>query len=169
MPNVSSSCCRKCRTSGCASKRCCCRVSYKRSVTLSSLTLTLSSNQRATLKATKPFPFSSATLSTPETSSTLSVFQRMLYSLVTTSQLVSVFQGGYAGNALGFKVSSLSKIRETRSNVPRVTLLHYMVTEAQQQNERVIEFAHELSATLQRSNRLGSDISLQPVRLKSNR
>ena len=28
-----------------------------------------------------------------------------------------------------------------------------MVTEAQQQNERVIEFAHELSATLQRSSR----------------
>ena len=50
-------------------------------------------------------------------------------------------------------MSSLEKLKETRSNVPRVTLLHYMVTEAQQQNERVIEFAHELSQTLQRTHR----------------
>ncbi|XP_070554154.1 inverted formin-2-like isoform X4 [Ptychodera flava] len=35
--------------------------------------------------------------------------------------------GGYAGNAVGFKVSSLLKLSDTRANKPRVTLLHYLV------------------------------------------
>ena len=34
--------------------------------------------------------------------------------------------GTYAGNARGFKIKSLLKLRDTRSNVPRVTLLHYL-------------------------------------------
>ena len=33
-------------------------------------------------------------------------------------------QGGYAGNALGFKVNSLSKLNKMRANKPRFALLH---------------------------------------------
>ncbi|XP_070554541.1 inverted formin-2-like [Ptychodera flava] len=35
--------------------------------------------------------------------------------------------GGYAGNAVGFKIASLLKLHDTRANKPRVTLLHYLV------------------------------------------
>ncbi|XP_077984696.1 inverted formin-2-like [Glandiceps talaboti] len=35
--------------------------------------------------------------------------------------------GGYAGNAVGFKLSSLMKLSDTRANKPRINLLHYLV------------------------------------------
>ena len=38
-----------------------------------------------------------------------------------------VFQGGYAGNAAGFKLNSLLKLVETRApNKPGFTLLHFV-------------------------------------------
>ena len=62
-------------------------------------------------------------------------------------------QGGYAGNAVGFKVNSLSKLAEMRANTPRMTLLHFMVAEAEKENSRVLEFVDELYPKLQRSHR----------------
>jgi len=42
-------------------------------------------------------------------------------------------QGGYAGNAVGFKLDSLLKLTDIRANRPNMNLLHYvaMVTNAQ--------------------------------------
>ena len=63
-------------------------------------------------------------------------------------------QGGYAGNALGFKVASLNKLMDTRANKPRVTLLHYLVDEAEEQHEEdVLSFADELSQSLTPASR----------------
>ena len=36
-------------------------------------------------------------------------------------------QGGYAGDAAGFKLSSLLKLTEIRANKPRMNLMHYVV------------------------------------------
>ena len=36
------------------------------------------------------------------------------------------FQGGYAGNAAGMKISSLTKLSDIRSNKPGMNLLHYV-------------------------------------------
>lgn len=42
------------------------------------------------------------------------------------------FQGGYAGNAVGFKLSSLLSLADTKANKPGMNLLHFvaMVSEA---------------------------------------
>ena len=36
-------------------------------------------------------------------------------------------QGGYAGNAVAFKINSLLKIVDTRANKPRMNLMHFLV------------------------------------------
>jgi hypothetical protein len=36
-------------------------------------------------------------------------------------------QGNYAGDAAGFKLSSLLKLTEIRANKPRMNLMHYVV------------------------------------------
>ena len=59
-----------------------------------------------------------------------------------------VVQGSYAGNALGFRVTSLTKLVDTRSNKPRLTLLHYLVDEVCRQNDDAIKFVDDLSQTL---------------------
>ena len=66
----------------------------------------------------------------------------------------SYFQGRYAGNAIGFKISSLLKLMETRANKPRMTLLHYLVEEAEKEDKHVLEFADELQQPLTAANRL---------------
>ena len=62
-------------------------------------------------------------------------------------------QGGYAGNALGFKVASLTKLMDTRANKPRVTLLHHLVAEAEKEAEVVLNFAEELLPVLTEASR----------------
>lgn len=55
-----------------------------------------------------------------------------------------IFQGGYAGNAAGFKINSLNKLIDTRANKPRVTLLHFLVGEAEKENKSALLFVEEL-------------------------
>jgi len=56
--------------------------------------------------------------------------------------------GKYAGNAQGFKISSLTKLMDTRANKGRVTLLHYTVEEIIKQDEHVLDFVQSLSPVL---------------------
>ena len=63
-------------------------------------------------------------------------------------------QGGYAGNALGFKINSLTKLMDTRANKPRMTLLHVLVADAEKEAEDVLEFAPELLPVLAEASRL---------------
>lgn len=37
-----------------------------------------------------------------------------------------VLQGGYAGNAVGFKLSSLLSLADTKANKPGMNLLHFV-------------------------------------------
>ena len=62
-------------------------------------------------------------------------------------------QGRYAGNAVGFKISSLLKLIETRANKPRMTLLHYLVEEAEKTDKHVLQFADDLKQPLTAANR----------------
>lgn len=52
--------------------------------------------------------------------------------------------GSYAGNALGFRLSTLPQLLETRSNKPRMTLLHYLVEIAEQEQAHMLEFTDDL-------------------------
>lgn len=44
-----------------------------------------------------------------------------------TNASLSLTQGGYAGNAVAFKINSLLKIVDTRANKPRMNLMHFLV------------------------------------------
>ncbi|XP_069130922.1 inverted formin-2-like isoform X2 [Argopecten irradians] len=61
--------------------------------------------------------------------------------------------GGYAGNALGFKISSLNKLMDTRANKPRVTLLHYLVGEALKEKVDYLNFVDEMWPDLSAASR----------------
>lgn len=49
-------------------------------------------------------------------------------------------QGSYAANAVGFKVSDLSKLTDMRANKPQMTFLHYVILVAKSNNEHILDF-----------------------------
>ncbi|KAM9238253.1 FH2 domain-containing protein 1 isoform 2-T3 [Dugong dugon] len=52
--------------------------------------------------------------------------------------------GGYAGNAVGFKLSSLLKLADTKSNKPGMNLLHFVAQEAQKKDVILLNFSEKL-------------------------
>ncbi|KAM9335895.1 uncharacterized protein ABDE67_020890 [Symphorus nematophorus] len=53
--------------------------------------------------------------------------------------------GGYAGNALGFKLSSLLSLADTKANKPGMNLLHFVALEAQKKDNKLLEFPLKLT------------------------
>ncbi|XP_072232050.1 uncharacterized protein [Leuresthes tenuis] len=53
--------------------------------------------------------------------------------------------GGYAGNAVGFKLSSLLSLADTKANKPGMNLLHFVALEAQKKDEKLLQFPLKLS------------------------
>ncbi|KAI5701898.1 hypothetical protein M8J76_003454 [Diaphorina citri] len=51
-----------------------------------------------------------------------------------------VNSGSYAANAVGFKVSDLSKLTDMRANKPQMTFLHYVILVAKSNNEHILDF-----------------------------
>ncbi|XP_061190244.1 inverted formin-2-like [Saccostrea echinata] len=72
--------------------------------------------------------------------------------------------GGYAGNAVGFRINSLNKLMDTRANKPRVTLLHYLVEEAEKEDGDALTFVEELSPYLAIASNLTVDALITEVR-----
>ncbi|XP_053114604.1 FH2 domain-containing protein 1 [Hemicordylus capensis] len=52
--------------------------------------------------------------------------------------------GGYAGNAVGFKLSSLLKLADTKANKPGMNLLHFVALEAQKTDKVLLTFSEKL-------------------------
>ncbi|XP_058522730.1 FH2 domain-containing protein 1 [Ochotona princeps] len=52
--------------------------------------------------------------------------------------------GGYAGNAVGFKLSSLLKLADTKANKPGMNLLHFVAQEAQKKDAILLKFSEKL-------------------------
>ncbi|KAH0616040.1 hypothetical protein JD844_026825 [Phrynosoma platyrhinos] len=52
--------------------------------------------------------------------------------------------GGYAGNAVGFKLSSLLKLADTKANKPGMNLLHFVALEAQKKDRVLLNFSEKL-------------------------
>ncbi|KAM6972345.1 FH2 domain-containing protein 1 [Aplochiton taeniatus] len=52
--------------------------------------------------------------------------------------------GGYAGNAVGFKLSSLLSLADTKANKPGMNLLHFVALEAQKKDENLLKFPEKL-------------------------
>ncbi|XP_004869280.1 FH2 domain-containing protein 1 [Heterocephalus glaber] len=64
--------------------------------------------------------------------------------------------GGYAGNAVGFKLSSLLKLADTKANKPGMNLLHFVAQEAQKKDAILLNFSEKLSH-VQEAARLSLD------------
>ncbi|MBN3288517.1 FHDC1 protein, partial [Polyodon spathula] len=52
--------------------------------------------------------------------------------------------GSYAGKAVGFKLSSLLKLADTKANKPGMNLLHFVALEAQKKDETLLKFSEKL-------------------------
>ncbi|XP_074085222.1 FH2 domain-containing protein 1 isoform X3 [Macrotis lagotis] len=52
--------------------------------------------------------------------------------------------GGHAGNAVGFKLSSLLKLADTKANKPGMNLLHFVALEAQKKDVILLNFSEKL-------------------------
>uniref|UniRef100_A0A4W6EWK3 FH2 domain containing 1 n=1 Tax=Lates calcarifer TaxID=8187 RepID=A0A4W6EWK3_LATCA len=52
--------------------------------------------------------------------------------------------GGYAGNAVGFKLSSLLSLADTKANKPGMNLLHFVAMEAKKKDEKLLKFPERL-------------------------
>lgn len=65
--------------------------------------------------------------------------------------------GSYAGDAVGFKISSLPTLWDTQANKRGVTLLHHLVELADRQNHSMIDFVKDLSEPLQVASRISLD------------
>ncbi|RXN06621.1 FH2 domain-containing 1 [Labeo rohita] len=53
--------------------------------------------------------------------------------------------GGYAGNAVGFKLSSLLSLADTKANKPGMNLLHFVALEAEKKDEALLKFPEKLT------------------------
>ncbi|XP_059400803.1 FH2 domain-containing protein 1-like [Carassius carassius] len=52
--------------------------------------------------------------------------------------------GGYAGSAIGFRMTSLLKLVDTKANKPGINLMHYVSMQAQQIDEALLRFVEQL-------------------------
>ena len=66
--------------------------------------------------------------------------------------MIDIFQGGYAGNAAGMKISSLHKLSDIRSNKPGMNLLHYVAGQVEQTQPELLTIVDDL-AVLEEASR----------------
>ncbi|XP_060576216.1 inverted formin-2-like isoform X2 [Ruditapes philippinarum] len=66
-------------------------------------------------------------------------------------------KGSSAGGAIGIRVGSLNKLLMTKSNTAKMTLLHYLVDEAQKKNKDSLTFVGDLLEPLQQASRFSLD------------
>ncbi|XP_029950926.1 FH2 domain-containing protein 1 [Salarias fasciatus] len=79
--------------------------------------------------------------------------------------------GGYAGNAVGFKLSSLLSLADTKANKPGMNLLHFVAMEAKKKDEKLLKFPEKLqdvqSAARISVESIEAEFSSLYVRIKS--
>uniref|UniRef100_A0A3P9MZI3 FH2 domain-containing protein n=2 Tax=Poecilia reticulata TaxID=8081 RepID=A0A3P9MZI3_POERE len=76
--------------------------------------------------------------------------------------------GGSAGNAVGFKLSSLLSLADTKSNKPGMNLLHFVALEAQKKDQKLLEFPLKLS-NIQAASRISMETLDAELQLLTSR
>ncbi|XP_022079461.1 formin-J-like isoform X2 [Acanthaster planci] len=89
-----------------------------------------------------------------------SSLREILHLVLLTGNFLNA--GGYAGNAIGFKISSLLKLVETRANKPRMNLMHYVASQAEHKN--LLNFPEELTH-LEEASRFSVDQLLTDIKV----
>ncbi|KAL8191478.1 UNVERIFIED_CONTAM: hypothetical protein K2H54_073875 [Gekko kuhli] len=67
-------------------------------------------------------------------------------------------RGGYAGSALGFRMSSLLRLADTKANRPGMDLLHFVALEAARKDPRLLFFPRKLPHVGPASRILGQEV-----------
>ena len=75
------------------------------------------------------------------------------------------FQGGYAGNAAGMKISSLHKLTDIRSNKPGLTMLHYVASLAEKSNSELLTIPEDLAILEEASKTSLEQLSIEVTQL----
>ena len=70
------------------------------------------------------------------------LLDKLLYVVLMTGNHIN--GGTYGGGAYGFTVESLAKLRDTKGNNPRMTVLHYVVELCETQEEDLLSVSKEL-------------------------
>lgn len=67
----------------------------------------------------------------------------VLYMIVVAGNFLNA--GGYAGNAIGVKLSSLQKLTDIRANKPGMNLIHFVALQAEKRNRELLTFPNKLT------------------------
>ncbi|XP_077197153.1 FH2 domain-containing protein 1-like [Paroedura picta] len=67
-------------------------------------------------------------------------------------------EGGYAGSALGFRMSSLLRLADTKANCPGMDLLHFVALEAEKKDPKLLLFPRKLPHVGPASRILGQEV-----------
>lgn len=73
---------------------------------------------------------------------TNTLLQEVLYMVVVAGNFLNA--GGYAGNAVGVKLSSLQKLTDIRANKPGMNLIHFVALQAEKKNRELLTFPSQL-------------------------
>lgn len=76
--------------------------------------------------------------------------QEVLYIVLVAGNFLNA--GGYAGNAVGVKLSSLQKLTDIRANKPGMNLIHYVALQAEKKNPKLLSFP-EAFTTLENASK----------------
>lgn len=79
----------------------------------------------------------------PKDLTTNALLREVLYFVIVTGNFLNA--GGYAGKAVGVKLSSLQKLTDIRANVPDMNLLHYVVLQTEKKNPELLRFPDTLT------------------------
>ncbi|XP_054709724.1 inverted formin-2-like [Uloborus diversus] len=88
-------------------------------------------------------------------------FKNFLKLILVTGNFIN--SGSYAGNAIGFRLSTLPKLMEARTNKPRITLLHYLVDEAKRKDPESLNFTNAFLEKLKQCSKLTLDTLLTEI------
>lgn len=81
---------------------------------------------------------------------TNTLLREVLYMVVVAGNFLNA--GGYAGNAVGVKLSSLQKLTDIRANKPGMNLIHFVALQAEKKNRELLTFPEKLT-TLENASR----------------
>ena len=75
-------------------------------------------------------------------------------------------QGGYSGNAAGFKLSSLLKLTDVSAHKPRMNLLHFVAQQLEQKNPRLLKVADDFDSLTDAAAHSVETITTEVTQLK---
>ncbi|XP_028397616.1 inverted formin-2-like [Dendronephthya gigantea] len=70
------------------------------------------------------------------------VLPEILHLILTIGNFMN--SGGRAGNAIGFKINSITKLVDTKANKPRMNLMHFLVEVAEEKQSSVLSFSENM-------------------------